>query len=168
MDVRRMVVDGATRNLEEILKGNPVSYRAKLGNFVSIIPGLTNATIVCLSPGLAREIKEMGRLLGRSVISEFVEAKDFKGVMHEIKDLLEVTKFGRIEVLSLKEDSAVFNVYECADCGGLPDVGRPLCAFDEGLIEGILAERTECEYEVREVDCFGTGEKYCEFEVRKL
>ncbi|MFC1614867.1 V4R domain-containing protein [Gemmatimonadota bacterium] len=41
--------------------------------------------------------------------------------------------------------------------------GETKCAFDEGLISGILTDYFKLEFETKEVGCWATGEKRCIF-----
>jgi predicted hydrocarbon binding protein len=163
--MKEKVLDSVGENLTAILEGVALKYRKECGNFISIIPGLTNATAIALAPQLFGTIKDVGKMLGEQVLSNFVEASNLAEALTKVKNLLESTKFGRIEVISLKEEEASFRVWECADCGGLPNVGRPLCAFDEGVVEGILQAVLGKHFLVKETRCWGTGDGFCEFEV---
>jgi predicted hydrocarbon binding protein len=166
--LKSKVLQNVGANLTDLLNGVTLKYRQKAGNFISVIPGMTNATAVTLSPELAEPIRNTGKLIGSQILSEFIKSTDLKGILLEIKNLLEITKFGSIEVEKIEENEAAFKVYECADCGGLPNVGRPLCAYDEGMIEAILETKLGRRVEVEETHCFGTGHNFCRFEVKIL
>lgn len=57
-------------------------------------------------------------------------------------------------------------VDEDLDCSGLPDTGDQICVYDEGLIQGILESFTKRPFQVRETDCWCTGERTCRFQAK--
>ena len=65
-----------------------------------------------------------------------------------------------------KKRPLVIRIESNYDCSGVPDVGRPLCAMDEGIMEAILSKRTGKEWKVREFVCHGTGHDHCLFSVK--
>lgn len=57
----------------------------------------------------------------------------------------------------------VLTVAEDLDCSGLPFVDQAVCTYDEGFITGILKVYTGKEFTVKEIDCWGTGDRVCRF-----
>jgi predicted hydrocarbon binding protein len=41
-----------------------------------------------------------------------------------------------------------------------------ICTFDEGLIAGILERQLGVPFHVKEIDCWGTGDRVCRFKAR--
>lgn len=103
-----------------------------------------------------------GTTIFRGILKE--EKKDFN-LFDEIKDLLEKCKIGLFEVKQYDEHTKtfLFVVNEDLDCSGLPIDGETKCAFDEGLISGILSSYFNTEFETKEIGCWATGEKSCIF-----
>lgn len=62
----------------------------------------------------------------------------------------------------------VVTVSEDLDCSGLPVGGNTVCDYDEGFIQGIFETYTGQAYEVKEVDCWSTGERTCRFNIHQL
>jgi hypothetical protein len=60
----------------------------------------------------------------------------------------------------------VMTVSEDIDCSGLPVRSVAYCDYDEGFIAGILHVYTQKDFKVKEIDCWGTGERTCRFEAR--
>ena len=69
----------------------------------------------------------------------------------------------RLESVSENADKIVLTVSEDLDCSGLPITGECVCSYDEGFIRGILDVYTGKTYDVREVDCWATGDRTCRF-----
>ena len=51
------------------------------------------------------------------------------------------------------------------DCSGIPVCSEEICTYDEGFIAGLLLTYSEKDFKVKEVDCWGTGERVCRFTV---
>lgn len=73
----------------------------------------------------------------------------------------------RIEKADMDKLSFILTVSEDLDCSGLPFSGVAFCDYDEGFIAGIMNIYTGKEFMVKEVDCWGTGERTCRFTVDK-
>lgn len=69
----------------------------------------------------------------------------------------------RIEKSDLDKLSFTLTVSEDLDCSGLPVSGDTVCDYDEGLIAGILEAYTGRPFEVKEIDCWATGDRTCRF-----
>lgn len=75
----------------------------------------------------------------------------------------------RIEALDIHLRKIILTISEDADCSGLPLLGKTVCNYDEGFLEGIFFSYTGKEYQVVEIDCWATGDRVCRFcaKVRK-
>jgi len=71
----------------------------------------------------------------------------------------------RIEKSNIAKLDFVLTVSEDLDCSGLPLTGETVCDYDEGFIAGVLEEYTGMGFDVREIDCWATGERVCRFTV---
>jgi predicted hydrocarbon binding protein len=61
--------------------------------------------------------------------------------------------------------SFLATVSEDLDCSGLPIKGVTVCDYDEGFIEGIFNVYTGKDFDVKEIDCWTTGERTCRFSI---
>ncbi|MBI5252080.1 MAG: 4-vinyl reductase [Desulfomonile tiedjei] len=111
---------------------------------------------------------EAGKLAG----SEFCKAVlntglGFNEFIADLQEKLKALKIGvlRIEKADLEKMDFVLTVEEDLDCSGLPLLGETVCDYDEGFIAGILDSYTGKEFEVKEVDCWASGERTCRFAV---
>ncbi len=69
----------------------------------------------------------------------------------------------RIEEADEASGNITLTVSEDLDCSGLPLYGETVCDYDEGYLAGILFVFTGKEFEVKEVDCWATGDRTCRF-----
>ena len=107
-------------------------------------------------------LREIGRDAGRK-LAEGIEVESMDELLKEVKKLWLENQLGEIEVI----DSSTLVVHDCFDCCDMPDVGTTFCSLDEGMIEGIVDEALDISVSVREVECFGKGDKGCKFEILK-
>jgi uncharacterized protein len=79
-------------------------------------------------------------------------------------------KIGLLDLYETKEDGSEekwdLRVYECISCAGFPNMGRPVCSFETGVITGALRELTGKEVSVVEERCWGNGYSACQFAIR--
>jgi predicted hydrocarbon binding protein len=69
----------------------------------------------------------------------------------------------RMEAFDPETGSIVLTVGQDLDCSGLPVTNENVCTYDEGFIAGILEAYTGKKYDVREVDCWASGDRVCRF-----
>lgn len=90
---------------------------------------------------------------------------DFDFFIANLTNKLKELKIGilRMEKADLENGSFTLTVSEDLDCSGLPVTGNSVCDYDEGLIAGILETYTGRPFEVKEIDCWATGDRTCRF-----
>jgi uncharacterized protein len=110
-----------------------------------------------------------GELAGRQVFKNLITQKtDFGAFVKELQDLLTTLKIGilRVEKSDPVKMEFTLTVAEDLDCSGLPLCDENICTYDEGFISGLLEEFTGKKFDVREVDCWCSGERVCRFDVK--
>ena len=92
---------------------------------------------------------------------------DFNGFVANLTDQLLNYNIGllRIEKADMENLSFILTVSEDLDCSGLPYGGVAVCDYDEGFIAGIMHFYTGKTFNVKEIDCWGTGDRTCRFTV---
>lgn len=68
---------------------------------------------------------------------------------------------GRLEVAATAPLEII--VYDCFECADLPQLGRPACAFDRGLLGAIFEAHYEGAVLVDETACYAMGSGHCRF-----
>ena len=71
----------------------------------------------------------------------------------------------RVEKSDPAADRFVVTVAEDLDCSGIPVCSEEICAYDEGFLAGVLYAFNGHEYRVKEVDCWGSGDRVCRFTI---
>lgn len=74
----------------------------------------------------------------------------------------------RVEKLDMENTSIVLTISEDLDCSGLPVNGTTVCDFDEGFLQGIFYYYTALNFDVKEIDCWSTGERTCRFSIKPI
>lgn len=110
-----------------------------------------------------------GELTGREICRRMIKKRgSLEDFMIETQDLLANLKIGVLEIE--KSDPANLNftfvLSEDLHCSGMPVSKEAICSYDEGLLSGLLSERTGARFNVKEVNCWCLGDRLCRFEVR--
>ena len=116
-------------------------------------------------------MRESGKLAGQKFCERFVGRRerfdDFVAAAQ--KALLD---FGigimRIESADYETLHFTLTVAEDLDCSGLPDKDHTVCHYDEGFLAGVLYSHAGVKFDVREIDCWCTGDRTCRFEAMPL
>jgi len=109
---------------------------------------------------------QAGYKAGREFCNNTVDTSlDFNGFIADLTEKLLKFRIGvlRVEKADTETLSFILTVSEDLDCSGLPVSGVAFCDYDEGFISGILYAYTGKNFRVKEVDCWGTGERTCRF-----
>jgi len=87
----------------------------------------------------------------------------------ELISFLADYKMGIVDVFDEKEKDGKkimdIRVYECIECADLPNIGKPLCFFEAGVLTGIFKELTKKDVIAEEVRCWTSGYSFCQFDV---
>ena len=89
----------------------------------------------------------------------------FDEFIAHLQESLKMLKIGilRMEFFNPEAGNIILTVAEDLDCSGLPITNESVCVYDEGFISGILEAYTGKKYDVRETDCWATGDRVCRF-----
>ena len=110
--------------------------------------------------------REAGFLAGTEFAKNTLDLKtDFNVFVANLQKSLQDLKVGvlRVEVFEPETGNIVLTVGQDLDCSGLPITHENVCIYDEGFISGILEAYTGKKYDVREVDCWASGDRVCRF-----
>lgn len=87
----------------------------------------------------------------------------------QLKDILREMRIGILRIESMDKDNAMLiTMSEDLDCSGLPVIGKTVCNYDEGFLEGILEAYTGQGYCVIEIDCWAKGDRVCRFDAHPI
>lgn len=156
--------------------GNIAEGRPNLGSTMDVAVyrlmqfTLRDVIIRKFDPATAERIYyEAGELAGRQLFRNMIHEKtDFGAFVKELQDLLLTLKIGilRVEKSDMATMAFTLTVAEDLDCSGLPVCGETVCTYDEGFISGLLAEFSGMQFDVKEVDCWCSGDRVCRFDVK--
>jgi predicted hydrocarbon binding protein len=110
--------------------------------------------------------REAGFLAGMEFAKNVLDLKgDFNSFLAHLQQTLRDLKIGILRMEAFEPDSGkiVLTVGQDLDCSGLPVTNENVCNYDEGFIAGILEAYTGKKYDVREVDCWASGDRVCRF-----
>ncbi|MDR2603914.1 MAG: 4-vinyl reductase [Desulfovibrio sp.] len=118
-----------------------------------------------------RILFDAGYKAGIHFCRQFIgEAPDLNTYIEKVKQALLDLKVGilRIESADMDNFTFVLTVAEDLDCSGLPDMGHAVCSYDEGFITGIFYAFGGRMLNVKESDCWCTGDRTCRFHVTPM
>jgi len=104
---------------------------------------------------------------GKAIYENLLDSpKEINELVSRLQKTLKDLNIGilRMEEVDLEDLKFTLTVSEDLDCSGLPLMEEAICTFDEGLIAGILELFTGSSFEVKEVDCWCTGDRVCRFQ----
>ena len=120
-----------------------------------------------LSPEIAGELlREAGLEAGLEFCRNMLDTKlPLNDFVAQLQDLLQSLRIGvmRMEKTDTENLDFTLTVSEDLDCSGLPVTGVAVCEYDEGFIAGVFQGYTGKPFDVREVDCWATGDRTCRF-----
>ena len=116
--------------------------------------------------------RDAGFLAGSEFAKHVLDLNaDFNNFVAGLQKALLEMKIGvlRMEDFDPETGNIVLTVGQDLDCSGLPITHENVCIYDEGFIAGILEAYTGEKYDVREIDCWASGDRVCRFNgVRSL
>ena len=110
--------------------------------------------------------REAGFLAGMEFTKNTLDLQvDLNAFLANLQNVLQSLKVGilRMEAFEPETGNIVLTVGQDLDCSGLPVTNENVCTYDEGFIAGILEAYTGKKYDVREVDCWASGDRVCRF-----
>ncbi len=156
--------------------GDIAEGRPNLGNTMSVAVyrlmqfTLRDVLIKHYGPEAADRIYyEAGQSAGRQFFKNLVTQKsDFNAFVEEVQRLLSDLSIGilRVEKADMENMHFILTVAEDLDCSGLPITDESICTYDEGFINGLFLEFTGKEFDVKEIDCWCTGDRVCRFDIK--
>ena len=110
-----------------------------------------------------------GKLAGTQFCRQLMDKTlAFQEFVRQAQDLLSNLKIGilRVEHSDMDKMEFTLTVAEDLDCSGLPVSNETICTYDEGFLAGLLEEYSGRPFDVREVDCWCSGDRVCRFDVK--
>jgi predicted hydrocarbon binding protein len=116
------------------------------------------------------QAQEVFRAAGHKAGTEFAHhvldlQADLETFVAQLAEKLLALKMGvvRVEKLDREDGSFVITVGEDLDCSGLPVTGEVVCNYDEGFLAGVAEAYNNKAFQVREIDCWASGDRVCRF-----
>ncbi len=110
-------------------------------------------------------LKKIGTDIGENISINF-NSTDLDGLLKDIVNFWKIHNMGDMSIIDT--DPLIIIVYNCFDCKSSPVVGKTLCSFDEGLLEGIIFGKLGLICNIKETECYGNGYKHCLFVMQDL
>ncbi len=121
-------------------------------------------TIDARMPQGAAILFEAGTIVGNNIVPIFV-GDNVEALLAEIAAFWRKYALGQIDEVQVMPRQLVFNVYECFECSHYPNIGKPVCKFDEGVLTSLLGKKLQQDVKVTETECYATGKGRCSFTI---
>ena len=105
-------------------------------------------------------LHESGNRVGHAIAGTLA-AGDISVLLENLGGFWRKHNLGTLEVESLAP--LTIRAYDCFECGNLPMLGRPACAFDAGILEAVFTEHFGKQHHVDETACYAMGDDHCRF-----
>ena len=157
-------VHGMADSLDKYEKGVPI--RPNLPNKMQFIymRDRQNFSFV-LMPELLPIAYQVGRAIGASFDAPRRSGTTLEEVMESAIGIASHFDYGRQEIVKIGDQFAVYRTYECADCYGMPNIEKKLCAYEAGVAAGAIEVKLNKPVRVIETRCCANGDPFDEFEV---
>jgi len=118
-----------------------------------------------LSPEMEQTLFALGEQFGREAVGPNLPGGRLCDALERLGVVWSAAGLGTIEVVACAEDGATVAETHCATCQGMPNVGRPVCHLERGVLNGALQAALGRTVNTRETKCWGMGDRSCEFEI---
>jgi hypothetical protein len=101
-----------------------------------------------------------GKRVG-DVFYEELKSNDLDTLLENISKFWENKQLGQVEVT--KHNPLTICVYDCFECKDLPEIGKPACSFDSGVLDSIFSRYFNRHITTNETECYAMGNECCTF-----
>lgn len=112
-----------------------------------------------------------GETAGRHFYANLITKREsFGEFVAQLQQVLKDRGIGILRVEKGNEEQLAFTltIAEDLDCSGLPACGEQICTYDEGFLSGLLEAHTGRKFQVKEIDCWCSGDRVCRFDVKVI
>ena len=112
---------------------------------------------------------EAGRTAGIHFYEKLITKRGaFHEFVEDFQEMLRTMRVGilRVEKADLENRTFTITVAEDLDCSGLPVCDEEICTYDEGFLSGVFFAHTHEEFNVKEINCWCSGDRVCRFDVK--
>ena len=160
------------------LLGDIEAGRVNLGNQTSIeayrLMQFTFRDVIEQYVGTEKTDKiffDAGKLAGKEFYNNILTpTKDLNDFIRQLQKVLNDMKIGilRIEKSDMESGEFILTLSEDLDCSGLPELDFEICTYDEGFITSLFECFVGVPFNVKEIDCWCTGDRTCRFSAKAV
>lgn len=111
---------------------------------------------------------QAGHVAGTEFYKHFIgEPDSLEDFVAKAQTALKDKRVGVLRIEEALEGRIVLTVDEDLDCSGLPELDYEICVYDEGFVAALLEGFTKQKWNVKEIDCWCTGDRTCRFEAKR-
>ncbi len=107
-----------------------------------------------------------GKKFGKELASKRFNSSQMADVVKDLAKAFSDLGVGKLEVKEKEERSITVVLKDSASSSGMEAVGRPVCFFEAGIIDGAMEARLKKQTVVTEILCGGLGDEVDEFLIK--
>ncbi len=181
-DLIEFIARDIAQKILQLWRGKPEPIRPKLGDEIHIVELQNRVTAAILfTVGMKVTLMSAGETMGRSLASymtlcvdvaekvrQFREIKTLEEAKNSdlidmLKTMFEMTKMGLLRLKDFDKRRLVFELEECVECAGLPNIEEAICYYTAGYLAGLFSVFLERNIRAYETKCCAKGDELCEF-----
>lgn len=159
------MVRDVTEQLRAALSRPPTPSPVVEGRPEDILFRAVRLALQELSPDMEQTLFALGEQFGREAVAPNLAGGDLCQVLEKLGPLWGAAGLGSVRVIACSESAARLEETRCSTCQGMPNVGKPVCHLERGVLNGALEAALERTVRTRETKCWGLGDHVCEFEI---
>ncbi|MDI6643786.1 MAG: ArsR family transcriptional regulator [Methanobacteriaceae archaeon] len=105
-------------------------------------------------------LHEAGIRVGKELYPQLAD-ETLDKFLKNIANFWDDHQLGQVEVKNI--EPLEINIYDCFECRGLPNLGKPACSFDAGILKALFTEYYKNNIKVDETRCYALGDDHCCF-----
>ncbi|GAB4309595.1 MAG: ArsR family transcriptional regulator [Methanobacteriaceae archaeon] len=119
--------------------------------------------LICQGINIDPILHDAGMRVGKELYHQLADEKLDK-FLENIATFWNDHQLGRVEIKNT--EPLEINVYDCFECRGLPNLGKPACSLDAGILKALFTEYYKDNIDVAETCCYAMGDDYCCFLIK--
>ncbi|MGC9516686.1 MAG: V4R domain-containing protein [Methanomicrobiales archaeon] len=108
-------------------------------------------------------LHDSGVRVGKELYPQLAD-ENLEKFLGNIANFWEDHNLGTVEIKNLQP--LEINVFDCFECRGLPNLGKPACSFDAGILKALFSEYYKDKVMVDETKCYAMGDDHCCFLIK--
>jgi predicted hydrocarbon binding protein len=149
-------------NIDQFIPGS-IPGDGNIADFYRLVMSTIRMSLISEGISIEPVLRNAGERVGKAIYHTVAD-QDYGVLVANLQDFWEKYSLGHLEPAGT--DPITLMIYDCFECVDLPVLGRPACAFEEGMLSAIFSGYFGERNIAVETGCYSMGDSFCRFEVR--